>query len=68
MLPERPVFTLLITLPAILAPIIGYVRYVEVREQNKENYTRVRRLNIASIWTLFVACFGMILVGAFQVG
>ena len=67
MLPERPVFTLLITLPAIVAPIIGYVRYIEVREQNKENYVRVRRLNIASIWTIFVACFGMILVGAFDV-
>ena len=66
MVPESCVFTLLLTLTGILAAGVIYVRYLQVREYNREDVRRVLGLNLWALRLGLAAVLGLLVVAAFQ--
>jgi hypothetical protein len=64
--PESCIFTLLINVSAMLAFLIIFIRYKQVQEYNKQDLSRILKLNGVSAVVGVVAVLGIMVVGAFQ--
>ncbi|XP_062512965.1 DNA damage-regulated autophagy modulator protein 1-like [Corticium candelabrum] len=64
--PESCVFTFLLNVGAFIAFVMIYVRYKQVKEYNKQDLSRILRLNTWSAVVGAIAVVGLMLVASFQ--